>query len=200
MQSGDLAVAFGWNLSNSGTVVAIAVGLWASAIASVTLYVNYLKSAKLSLKIGKSAIIVLHNKALGGCPVVEVFCTVINEGARAGIVESLTAKLLCSSVSGRFNSYAYLKLNNNEQWALEEYAHPLVVPKYSETSKMVMFKSEELTFPFREGSYRLTIEALVAEERVGIETIGFVVDVALADKIQRDKDSEANVGTEIPLV
>lgn len=137
-----------WDLGNWATVVAIAVGIWASVIATATLYVNYLKGAKLTLKIGKSALIVLHNKALGGCPVIEVFCTIINKGAQAGVVDSLIANLASSSGSGIFNSFGYMKANEKGQWSLDEYAHPLVVSRYSETSKMVMFKSEEPTFPF----------------------------------------------------
>lgn len=189
-----------WDLGNWATVVAIAVGIWASVIATATLYVNYLKGAKLTLKIGKSALIVLHNKALGGCPVIEVFCTIINKGAQAGVVDSLIANLASSSGSGIFNSFGYMKANEKGQWSLDEYDHPLVVSRYSETSKMVMFKSEEPTFPFCEGSFRLTIKALAAEKCVGTETVSFLVEAAKADQIRRDKDGEANVGTEIPLV
>lgn len=100
---------------------------------------------------------------------IDVFCTLVNGGARAKVVDRLVARLEDNESTSRFNDYAFLKLKDGVAWQLEEYSHPLVINKYSEVSRMVMFKSEQPKYGFGAGSYTLTIEAKAGRKRVGVD-------------------------------
>lgn len=181
-------------------IVGMAVALVGVSTSVWTLYLNFLKRAKLNLHLGKSAVLVFHDTALELCPMIDVFCTLVNQGARSGVVDRLALYLKHDNSTVRFNDYGFLKVKNGKDWILEEHAHPLVVNKYSEESRMVMFKSERPTYGFDQGPYSLTIEARSDGRRVDANSVDFAITPAKAEEIQGNRKERKNGATEISLI
>ena len=185
------------------------LGAWASWRA---LYWNFLRPPKLSVKIGKSALIVFHDNTLELAPMIDVFCTLVNEGARAKTVDKLVVHLAHKENTQKigFDDYGFLKMQCAfseagpehkwvDAWVPYEYSHPLVVSKYSEVSRMVMFKGRDAQYGFDKGSYELTIEAQSDGMRVGVDRITFDITAAKAEAIRTKQNRKKNDATEIPL-
>ena len=136
------------------------VSILSFIVAVLTLWFNFLRPPDPRLIIGKKAILIWHDTKLKSAPMIDIFCTILNNGARPIIVDKVQVELLSDNNKANFSDYLFLKLINGIQWQQEEYSHPIVVNKYSERSMMLGVRNEDLKYDFVEGKHLLKVKAI----------------------------------------
>ena len=62
-------------------------------ITFITLYSNSLKPPKLGLTIGKRVIVIWHDNLWKSAPMIDVYCTISNDGAKPIVIDNICIEL-----------------------------------------------------------------------------------------------------------
>jgi hypothetical protein len=171
----------------------------AGIIAAIfTLWFNFLSPVVPELIIGERTIFIWHDKALKRAPMIDIFCTISNSGAKPLVINKLTVELWKDNSKTEFIDFLFLKLNGS-QWQTEEYSHPILVNKYSDKSIMVGFKNDNLSYVFTEGKYILKVKAFKNDTQIVVDKVEFILSKEAVDKISATKTSESSTYVEIIL-
>ena len=162
-----------------------------------TLYCNFLKPPKLELKIGKRVLLIWHDNVWKSAPMIDAYCTIINDGARPIIIDKICVELNKDKNKINFNDYLFLKLVEGKRFELKEYSHPIVIEKYSSKSIMIGFKNEDIEYIFKEGKYILTVKAFKKNKSVAKDSIDFELTKENINQINKNKANNKNDATEI---
>lgn len=189
-------------------------------IALMTLYLNFLKPAHLDLKIGKKIINIWHDNKWFDSPMIDVFCTFLNNGARPMLISEIQLELSKDNVKTMFSDYLQCKWNNyahceckhnkdekgraliENYWfdynsfGPEAYAHPFFIEKYSEKTILFSFKGDQ-DFNFMEGEYVLKVKAILKNGVVKEDEVEIALSNVDIEKIEDEKVKKNNRSIEI---
>lgn len=88
----------------------ILIGMLGVLFGGYSLYLNFLKLPAPSIAIGNKTLLVWHDVSLGSNPMLDIFCTIANDGANHLVVDGIEAELIDSSNNRvMLSDYLFLK-------------------------------------------------------------------------------------------
>lgn len=164
-------------------------GIFGFTIAALTLYFNFLKPADPTISIGRRCIVIWHDTMLQSAPMLDVFCTISNDGAQSLKIDKIEIELIRNKEKAEFSDYLFLKLINGFQFQQDTYSHPLIIDKYSNYSQMIGFRNKDLKYDFTDGVYTLKIKAISNNKSVAQDTVNFTLSKEESDRIKTFKNN-----------
>lgn len=169
-------------------------GIAIFTIAFITLYFNFLKPSKTRLKMGK-IMLIWHDNSLNLSPMLDLFCSVINDGAKSRLVDSFQIKLIKkdTKTTTLFEDLLFLKNSDGKNWMMDSYSHPVFIDKYSSQSFMVGFYNKDINYCFSAGEYLLKTSLLESGKIIASNNHKFKLNENDLEKIKKNKSTNGTI-------
>jgi hypothetical protein len=163
-----------------------------------TLYHSYIKPADIFLKVSRSAITIYFDKLFNNAPVIDLWCSFCNDGAKEGIVDNVQVELIRNGDVGVYDGILFFKMFQDDKVHMEAHAHPIIINKYSETTKLIGFKGNS-SGRFETGKYTLKANAYKGKTLLSSDQVEFELDDDQVLLLQKGQSSQPNQGLEVLL-
>jgi hypothetical protein len=163
------------DLNNNDTLIKNIFIIIGVIVAVLTLYYNFLKSAKVRLECSKRALLIWHDQAIESIPMIDLWCTLMNEGAKAILVSYLTLEIIKKDKKQIYTDTLFLKFEN-DKLKTSSYSHPVFLNKYSSTTIIIAFKATE-NYKYSIGRYTAKVTAFGNKnKKISRTTFNFELD------------------------